>query len=76
MNNKFNKVELKNKNTRNDINNRMQGFYGPESPESKKSNLINYKELNSKLINNIQKKPLTNQIIIIIIWIKKPLKMI
>ena len=56
MNNKFNKVELKNKNTRNDINNRMQGFYGPESPESKKSNLINYKDRNSKLINNIQEE--------------------
>jgi hypothetical protein len=56
MNNKFNKVELKNKDTRNDINSRMQGFYGEESPESKKSNLINYKDLNSKLINNIQEE--------------------
>lgn len=59
MNNKFNKVELKNRDTRNDINNRMQGFYGPESPESKKSNLVNYKELNSKLINNIQQEPVS-----------------
>jgi hypothetical protein len=59
MNNKFNKVEFKNKDTRNDINNRIQGFYGPESPESKKSNLVNYKELNSKLINNIQQEPVS-----------------
>ena len=56
MNNKFNNVELKNRDTRNDINSRMQGFYGEESPESKKSNLINYKDLNSKLINNIQEE--------------------
>jgi len=59
MNNKFNKVEIKNKNTRNDINNRIQGFYGDESHESKKYNLVNYKELNSKLINNIQQEPVS-----------------
>jgi hypothetical protein len=56
MNNKFNNVELKNRDTRNDINSRMQGFYGEESPESKKSNLINYKDRNSKLINNLQEE--------------------
>jgi len=47
---KFNKIELKNRETRNEINDRMQGFYVPNNLPQE-NEMINYKEMNSKLIN-------------------------
>ena len=48
---KFNKIELKNRETRNEINDRMHGFYVPNKIEVNDNEIINYKEMNSKLIN-------------------------
>lgn len=49
--NKFNKIEVKNRETRNEINDRMQGFYVPNRIEPQESKINNFKEMNSKLIN-------------------------
>lgn len=48
---KFNKIELKNRENRNEINDRMQGFYVPNKIIPLDNEIINYKEMNSRLIN-------------------------
>ena len=52
-NNKFNIIRPKNKQTRNDINTRLQNFYGREAPNSQ-DNVVNYKDQNKELINCLQ----------------------
>ena len=53
MNNRFNIIRPKNKQTRNDINSRLQNFYGRETPNSQDS-VVNYTDQNTDLINGLK----------------------
>ena len=70
MSNIFNIIKPKNKQTRNDINSRLQNFYGRETPNSRDS-VVNYTDQNKELINglsnnnnthNLDKKTFKNDI--------------